>query len=186
MIENGTLTSTVNWSPSPLNPPTKMTIYPGEEGKEPIRTIDLNPSATEISLDLDPSLPADATFTLASSFKPGQWEEGERQRLFITFPKVSSNLLINLTMISLQGETSYHVLSGRASAGMLTLTPPVINTITVLPSLNSSSSMARCKITVITVMITIIIFKVNTNVIITMVLTLKMVMMTMVLMSSSR
>ena len=145
MIENGTLTSTVNWSPSPLNPPTKMTIYPGEEGKKPIRTIELNPSATEISLDLDASLPADATFTLASSFKPGQWEEGDRQRLFITFPKVSSNLLINLTMISLQGETSYHVLSG-----MLTLTPPVINTITVLPSLNSSSSMARCKITVIT------------------------------------
>ena len=128
-----------------------MTIYPGEEGKEPIRTIDLNPSATEISLDLDASLPADATFTLASSFKPGQWEEGERQRLFITFPKVSSSLLINLTMISLQGETSYHV------AGMLTLTPPVITTITVLPSLNSSSSMARCKITVITVMITILI-----------------------------
>jgi len=129
VIENGTLTSTVNWSPSPLNPPTKMTIYPGEEGKEPIRTIDLDPSETETSLDLDASLPADATFTLASSFKPGQWEEGERQRLFLTFPT---------------GETSSqpHVLSGRTS-GMLELTPPVITTITVLPSSNSSASMAR-------------------------------------------
>merc|ERR1719430_1358001 len=119
VIENGTLTSTVNWSPSPLNPPTRMTIYPGEEGKEPIRTINLeDPSQSETSLDLDASLPADATFTLASSFKPNEWEEGERQRLFLTFPK---------------GRTSYHVLSDRIG-GMLELTPPEITTITVLSS----------------------------------------------------
>merc|ERR1719341_1535923 len=111
VIENGTLTSTVNWCPSPLHPPTKMTIYPGEEEKdEPISTINLDPSQTETSLDLDASIPADATFTLASSFKPNQWEEGERQRLFLTFPK---------------GRTSYHsqpVLSGRTS-GTMVLTP---------------------------------------------------------------
>merc|ERR1719234_372669 len=132
VIENGTLTSKVNWSPSPLHPPTKMTIYPGEEGDEPIRTIGLDPSQTETSLDLDASLPhGDATFTLASSFKPMHWEEGERQRLFLTFPK---------------GQTSYHsqepVLSGRTS-GTMVLTPPLITTITVLPSSNSSTSLAR-------------------------------------------
>jgi len=87
----------------------------------------LDPSESETSLDLDASLPADATFTLASSFKPNQWEEGERQKLFLTFPK---------------GRTSYHVLSDRVG-GMLELTPPVITTITVLPSSNSSASIAR-------------------------------------------
>ena len=144
VIENRTLTSTVNWSPSPLKPPTKMTIYPGEDGQEPIRTIDLDPSESEKSLDLvDASLPADATFTLASSFKNNEWEEGERQRLFLTNPKVSSILLASLdTMIFLQGQSSYHVLSGR-TGGMLELTPPVITTIEVLSSSNSLASRAR-------------------------------------------
>merc|ERR1712032_943212 len=133
VIENGTLTSTVNWSPSPLHPPTKMTIYPGEEEKdEPISTIDLDPSQTETSLDLDASIPADATFTLASSFKPNQWEEGERQRLFFTFPKAET-----------KSQPAWQPkVFGRIS-GTMVLTPPVITTITVLPSSNSSTSLAR-------------------------------------------
>ena len=56
-----------------------MTIY---NGSEPIKTIDLDASRGETSLDLDASLPADATFTLSSSFKPDEWEEGQRKRLF--------------------------------------------------------------------------------------------------------
>ena len=39
-------------------------------------------------------MPADAMFTLASSFKLDEWEEGERQRLFFTFPKVGFKLSI--------------------------------------------------------------------------------------------
>ena len=88
------MTSTVSWSPSPIHPPTKMIIYPGEEATEPIRTINLDPSQNETSLDLKATMPADAMFTLASSFKLNEWEEGERQRLFFTFPKVGFKLSI--------------------------------------------------------------------------------------------
>ena len=78
-------------------------IYPGEEeGAEPIRTINLDPSQAEMSLDLEASLPADAMFTLASSFKPGHWEEGERQRLFFTFSKVTINFVFAFSLV-------YHV-----------------------------------------------------------------------------
>ena len=75
-------------------------IYPGEEeGAEPIRTIDLDPGQAEMSLDLEASLPAEAMFTLSSSFKPGHWEEGERQRLFFTFSKVTINFVFALTVV---------------------------------------------------------------------------------------
>ena len=75
-------------------------IYPGqEEGAEPIRTINLDPSQAEMSLDLEANLPADAMFTLASSFKPGHWEEGERQRLFFTFSKVTINFVFVLSAV---------------------------------------------------------------------------------------
>jgi len=122
VVENGSLTSTVRWSPSKIKPPSKLVIYPGEEeGAEPIKTIDLDPGQAEMSLDLEASLPADSMFTLASSFKPGHWEEGERQRLFFTFSK---------------DEPSGHV-------GEIVLNPPVVTTITVLPSSNSSISIAR-------------------------------------------
>ena len=94
------MTSTVSWSPSPIHPPTKMIIYSGEEATEPIRTINLDPSQNETSLDLKATMPADAMFTLASSFKLDEWEEGERQRLFFTFPKVGFKLSISFNMIS--------------------------------------------------------------------------------------
>ena len=75
-------------------------IYPGqEEGAEPIRTIDLDPGQAEMSLDLEASLPAEAMFTLASSFKPGHWEEGERQRLFFTFSKVTINFVFAFSVV---------------------------------------------------------------------------------------
>merc|ERR1719204_519807 len=122
VVENGSLTSTVRWSPSKIKPPSKLVIYPGEEeGAEPIRTINLDPSQAEMSLDLEASLPADAVFTLASSFKPGHWEEGERQRLFFTFSKDEPS----------------------GPVGEIVLNPPVVTTITVLPSSNSSISIAR-------------------------------------------
>ena len=44
-------------------------------------------------------MPADALFTLASSFKPGHWEEGERQRLFFTFSKVTINFVFTLSVV---------------------------------------------------------------------------------------
>merc|ERR1712013_173883 len=122
VVENDSLTSTVRWSPSPIKPPSKLVIYPGqEEGAEPIRTIDLDPGQAEMSLDLEANLPADALFALASSSKPGHWEEVERQRLFFTFSKDEP--------------------SGRV--GEIVLNPPVVTTITVLPSSNSSISIAR-------------------------------------------
>ena len=133
------MTSTVNWSPSPIHPPTKMIIYPGEEATEPIRTINLDPSQNETSLDLKATMPADAMFTLASSFKLDEWEEGERQRLFFTFPKVGFKLFISFNMIFLQGRTSFIV----DQPGRLVLTPPVITTIDVLSSSNSLASRAR-------------------------------------------
>ena len=87
----------MRWSPSPIKPPSKLVIYPGEEEEaEPIRTIDLDPGQAELSLDLEANLPADAMFTLASSFKPGHWEEGERQRLFFTFSKVTINFVFHV------------------------------------------------------------------------------------------
>ena len=133
------MTSTVSWSPSPIHPPTKMIIYPGEEATEPIRTINLDPSQNETSLDLKATMPADAMFTLASSFKLDEWEEGERQRLFFTFPKVGFKLFISFNMIFLQGRTSFIV----DQPGRLVLTPPVITTIDVLSSSNSLASRAR-------------------------------------------
>ena len=90
----------MRWSPSKIKPPSKLVIYPGEEeGVEPIRTIDLDPGQAEMSLDLEASLPADAMFTLASSFKPGHWEEGERQRLFFTFSKVTINFVLAFSVV---------------------------------------------------------------------------------------
>ena len=133
------MTSTVSWSPSPIHPPTKMIIYSGEEATEPIRTINLDPSQNETSLDLKATMPADAMFTLASSFKLDEWEEGERQRLFFTFPKVGFKLFISFNMIFLQGRTSFIV----DQPGRLVLTPPVITTIEVLSSSNSLASRAR-------------------------------------------
>ena len=84
-------------------------------------------------------MPADAMFTLASSFKLDEWEEGERQRLFFTFPKVGFKLFISFNMIFLQGRTSFIV----DQPGRLVLTPPVITTIDVLSSSNSLASRAR-------------------------------------------
>ena len=44
-------------------------------------------------------MPAEAMFTLASSFKPGHWEEGERQRLFFTFSKVTINFVFAFSLV---------------------------------------------------------------------------------------
>ena len=97
----------MRWSPSPIKPPSKLVIYPGEEEEaEPIRTIDLDPGQAELSLDLEASLPADALFTLASSFKPGHWEESERQRLFFTFSKVTINFVFPFSVV---GNFEVHV-----------------------------------------------------------------------------
>merc|ERR1711962_974891 len=111
-----TLTSDIRWIPSPLSPPTYLNIYDGDGHLLRRTKMEDNQDSERVRLEGD--LPWDATFTLSSSYRPGQDKESEKQKLFLT------------THI---GDTTIQPQLG--------LTPPIIYNTTVINSSSSLSSL---------------------------------------------
>jgi len=99
--------SDIEWVPSKLSAPTQLNIY-GSDGS-PLKEINIEDNQNTARISLDGDLPWDATFSLSTSYSPGQSKESEKQKLFLT---------------SYIGDMS----------GQEGLSPPLITNITVLPS----------------------------------------------------
>jgi len=110
-VINDTLVSDIGWVPVPLPAPTQLNIY-GADG-ELLKSMKTKDKQDTMMISLDGDLPWDATFSLSTSYKPGESTESDKQRLFLT---------------SYIGDMS----------GQEGLVPPLITNITTLPSSTSS------------------------------------------------